>query len=149
MTPAPRRGSVEVVVQGVRRPRWTPRFARFCQAVLEKTAEGPWELSVLLCGDARMTELNARYRGLDKPTDVLSFSREEPGRLAGDLAISLETLARNAAAWGVTLDEELKRLAIHGILHLAGMDHGKGKGRAMARRQAALARELGGERIIG
>jgi probable rRNA maturation factor len=141
-------GIVEVTVQGVRAPAWRTRFARFCRTVLEKTADGPWELSVLLCGDARMAELNGRYRGRDRPTDVLSFSREEPGRLAGDLAISLETLARNAAAWGVTPDEELKRLTIHGILHLAGMDHGKGKGSAMARRQAALAKDLAGERII-
>ena len=140
--------AVEIVVEGVRAPAWKSRLAGFCAAVLEKLEADPGELSILLCGDARMTELNARYRGIDRPTDVLSFSRGEPGRLAGDLAISLETLARNAAAWGVTRDAELKRLVIHGILHLAGMDHGRGKGSAMARRQAGLERELEGERII-
>jgi probable rRNA maturation factor len=141
-------GSVEIAVQGLRSPRWKQRLAEFCSAVLARVSRGPWDLSVLLCGDARMAELNSRYRGIDGPTDVLSFPRGEPGALAGDLAISIETVGRNAAAWGVSRDEELRRIVVHGILHLAGMDHGRGKGTAMARREAELARELEGERII-
>jgi len=106
------------------------------------------DVSILLCGDERIAELNRRYRGIDRPTDVLSFPRGEKGALSGDIAISLETLARNAAAYGVSRDEELKRLAIHGLLHLAGMDHGRGKGSAMLRLQARIAEEMEGERII-
>ncbi len=143
----PLRG-IEVVVEGVPSPRWKPRLARFCATVLARVSPGPWDVSVLLCGDQRMAELNSRYRGIAGPTDVLSFPRGEPGVLAGDLAVSIETVGRNAAAWGVATDEELRRVVVHGILHLAGMNHGRGRGSAMARRESVLARELGGERII-
>jgi probable rRNA maturation factor len=166
--------TVEVVVDGIRAPRWRGGLARFCRTILDLLGGGG-EVAVLLCGDERMTALNSRYRGKDSPTDVLSFSRRAPGapsarispgapsaRIspgarflrgsggvpAGDLAISLETLARNAALWGVTEDEELKRLAVHGILHLAGMDHGRGKGPAMMRAQGRLLKMLEGEHII-
>lgn len=139
--------AVEVVVDGIRAPRWRNGLARFCRSALELLGRGG-EVAVLLCGDERMTMLNSRYRGKDCPTDVLSFPHRSGGIPAGDLAISLETLSRNAALWGVTEDEELKRLAVHGILHLAGMDHGKGKGPAMMRWQGRLLKMLEGEHII-
>lgn len=141
-------GCVEVVVSGVRSPAWRPRLAGFCEKAIARMGERLGDVSILLCGDARITDLNRTYRGLDRPTDVLSFPRGDTGALSGDIAISLESLARNAAAYGVSRNEELKRLVIHGLLHLAGMDHGRGQGGAMLRLQARLADELAGERII-
>jgi probable rRNA maturation factor len=142
------RGCVEVVASGVRSPAWRTRLAGFCAKASERMGERLGDVSILLCGDPRMTQLNHRYRGLDRPTDVLSFPRGDKGALSGDIAISLESLARNAAAYGVSRDEELKRLVIHGLLHLAGMDHGRGKGGAMLRLQARLTDEMAEERII-
>lgn len=146
------RGSLEIVASGVRTPAWRPRLAAFCAKVLASMGRRLGDVSILLCGDERIAELNRRYRGIDRPTDVLSFSRGSPrgegAELSGDIAISLEMLARNAAAYGVSRNEELKRLAIHGLLHLAGMDHGRGKGSAMLRLQARVAEEMEEERII-
>lgn len=145
-------GCVEVTVSGVRSPAWRGRVAGFCEKAIARMGERRGDVSILLCGDARITELNRKYRRLDRPTDVLSFPRDESGALtgalSGDIAISLETLARNAAEYGVSRNEELKRLLIHGLLHLAGMDHGRGQGGAMLRLQARLADEMAGERII-
>jgi probable rRNA maturation factor len=150
------RGSLEIVASGIRTPAWRPRLAAFCAKVLASTGRQLGDVSILLCGDERIAELNRRYRGIHRPTDVLSFSRGSPrgsprgkgAELSGDIAISLESLARNAAAYGVSRNEELKRLAIHGLLHLAGLDHGRGKGSAMLRLQARIAEEMEGERII-
>ena len=75
-----------------------------------------------------MQELNARYRGIATPTDVLSFSQAGgiviPGapKLLGDIVISVDTAARQALAARRDLDEEAAHLAIHGILHLLGYD---------------------------
>jgi probable rRNA maturation factor len=69
--------------------------------------------------------------------------------VAGDIAISMDTMSRNAREFGVTEDEELKRLLVHGILHCAGMDHGSRKGRGMLALQERLLNELKAERIIG
>jgi probable rRNA maturation factor len=82
------------------------------------------DVSVLLAGDSRLKELNRGFRGKNKATDVLSFPAAENGAgVAGDLAISLETAARQAAAHGHSLDDELRVLLLHGVLHLAGWDH--------------------------
>jgi probable rRNA maturation factor len=77
-----------------------------------------------------MQSLNSRYRGLDEPTDVLSFSlgeRSGDRYVPGDIVVSLDMLEENSRYFGVSRDEELRRLLIHGILHLDGMDH-KGTG---------------------
>jgi probable rRNA maturation factor len=89
------------------------------------------ELSILLCDDDAITELNRDYRGKDESTDVLSFAQQEAGsdffpdmyQLLGDIIISTDTLKRNAEYFTVPMELELKRLVIHGILHLIGMDH--------------------------
>jgi len=93
------------------------------------------EVSVVLSDDAAVHDLNRRYRGMDKPTDVLSFSQREqtaegpplpdlPGMppVLGDVIISVDTAARQAAEHGVTLEEELALLTVHGILHLLGYE---------------------------
>jgi probable rRNA maturation factor len=87
------------------------------------------DLSLLIVDDARMHRLNARYRGIDRPTDVLAFAmREGPfahlqPQLLGDVVISAETARRQARARRRSLAEELTRLLIHGTLHLLGYDH--------------------------
>lgn len=83
------------------------------------------ELSILLTGNEEMRVLNRDYRGKDSPTDVLSFPMDDDC-LLGDIVISTEKAAAQAIEFGVTVDEEMARLLVHGILHLAGYDHVKG-----------------------
>lgn len=90
------------------------------------------EVGVLLTDDAAVRELNRRYRGCDRPTNVLAFPADagampaaarEPAPL-GDVALALETVAREAAAGGVSVADHLSHLVVHGALHLLGYDHG-------------------------
>ena len=86
------------------------------------------ELSVLLANDRKIRTLNKQYRGQDRATDVLSFSQNEEenkpnSHLMGDVVISTVTAKRQAAEHGLTLEEEIALLLIHGILHLLGFDH--------------------------
>lgn len=87
-------------------------------------------LSVLLTGDARVRELNRAHRGRDKATDVLSFPSGERAFL-GDIAISVDTARKQAAAYDAPLQNELNRLLIHGLLHLLGHDHHEAGERAV------------------
>jgi probable rRNA maturation factor len=89
------------------------------------------EVSVALVSDARVRALNRTYRGIDHATDVLSFPaadlvaapRGGPSRVLGDIVIATGVAARQAAAAGHPLAAELRVLALHGLLHLAGYDH--------------------------
>jgi probable rRNA maturation factor len=111
------------------------------------------EVHVLLADDATLMRLNRRFRGKNKATDVLSFpawdasvgdSSVPAGNgsgVAGDLAISLETAARQARQFGHTLRDEVRVLLLHGVLHLAGFDH-EADGGEMAAREGKLRREL-------
>ena len=104
------------------------------------------EISVLLTTDTGIRRLNREFRHKDKPTDVLSFPAREPigpaAPTAGDLAISVETAARQADEAGHALFRELEVLLLHGVLHLAGYDHEADQGQ-MARKEAALRRRFG------
>ena len=104
----------------------------FMLKVLDVLGKDKWEISLLFTGDAFIQKLNKEYRGKDEPTDVLSFAQldnkeafpSKGGRFyAGDIVISMETLAKNASYFGTSMNEELKRLLVHGILHLSGLDH--------------------------
>jgi probable rRNA maturation factor len=101
------------------------------------------EVEVLLTGDAELKRLNRTFRGKNKATDVLSFPTpaEIADHHAGDLAISLETAARQANAFGHSLRDEVRILLLHGLLHLSGLDHETDSGE-MAAREAELRREL-------
>ncbi len=101
------------------------------------------EVDVLLAGDRTLRRLNREFRGKDKATDVLSFpaAEELAGEFAGDLAISLDTAARQAAAQGHALRDEVRVLLLHGLLHLAGMDH-EVDGGEMAAREGVLRKDL-------
>lgn len=103
------------------------------------------EVGCLLVTDRRIRALNRRYRGEDFPTDVLAFPQGEgggpPGHpgLLGDVVISVETAARQAARAGNSLEREAALLLIHGILHLLGHDHATAVAR---RRMWAIQRRL-------
>jgi probable rRNA maturation factor len=101
-------------------------------------------VTVLLTSDATMRDLNRRFRGKNKPTDVLSFpaSNAVQSQEKGDLAISVETAIGQAVEQGHFLAVELKVLILHGLLHLAGYDHETDAGE-MERREQSLRRRLG------
>jgi probable rRNA maturation factor len=100
-------------------------------------------VDVLLADDETLRQLNKSFRGKNKATDVLSFPApaEIAKQHAGDLAVSLETAARQAANYGHTLRDEVRILLLHGVLHLSGLDHETDDGE-MAAREAKLRREL-------
>ena len=116
-------------------------LSRFVASVTE-TLGLTGEFSVLLTGDERLRALNLQFRGIDKPTDVLSFPAlaEIPGQ-GGDLAISLDTAFLQAKDHGHALQTELKVLILHGLLHLAGYDHEQDKGQ-MRRRETRLRKQF-------
>ena len=100
-------------------------------------------VNVLLTSSAEMKSLNRRFRGKDKPTDVLSFPADPnvQKQLAGEIAISAEIATKNARALGHSPAEEVKILVLHGVLHLRGYDHECDNGQ-MARREKQLRAKL-------
>ncbi len=97
-------------------------------------AEAGNEVSVLLCGDDTVSELNGEYRGAARPTNVLAFPNGYSGtnghsvatpdtHLLGDVAIAFETVAAEAAASRLAIVDHLTHLVVHGVLHLLGYDH--------------------------
>jgi probable rRNA maturation factor len=100
-------------------------------------------VNVLVTTNAEMKSLNRRFRGKDKPTDVLSFpvAPDANQELAGDIAISAQIATQNARSLGHAPAVEVKILVLHGILHLLGYDHERDHGQ-MARREQELRREL-------
>ena len=129
---------VEVVVQDERWLEALPKVEKFVQ----KTVAFAWqkagvkkvgvpEISVFLSNDADIKEINREYRGVDKPTNVLSFPAIEEDvllepqmpYLAGDIILAVETCQEEATAEGKTLSDHMAHLLVHGVLHLAGFDH--------------------------
>lgn len=103
-------------------------------------------VNVLITSSSELRSLNRRFRGLDKPTDVLSFpsppsTNRQSKRVAGDVAISSDIARSNARRLGHSVGDEVKILVLHGVLHLAGFDHEHDKGE-MAHKEARLRRQL-------
>jgi probable rRNA maturation factor len=93
--------------------------------VAGKGAGGPLaaaEVSVVLTDDASIRRLNREFRGIDKPTNVLSFP-QAPGPLLGDIVLAAETVAREAALAKKPLEAHITHLVMHGFFHLLGLDH--------------------------
>jgi len=89
------------------------------------------EMTVVLAADREVRRLNRDYRGIDKPTNVLSFEGSGDGRrrvaaepvMLGDVVLARETVAAEAAAQGKTIADHARHLVVHGVLHLLGHDH--------------------------
>ena len=112
------------------RGRSTPArgLVRWLSTVAPKRFYG--DVAVALVCDAKMRALNKRYRSLDRVTDVLSFPADphpfhdrSSARVLGDIVIATGVAKRQARSFGVSVDMEIRRLTLHGLLHLMGYDH--------------------------
>lgn len=128
------------------RPARAPGLARWLAAVAPARARGT--VTLVLVGDAAMRRLNRDWRGVDRPTDVLSFPADPGPRLKGeaphlgDIVIATGVARRQAAQARHGYTTELKVLALHGLLHLLGYDHETDTGQ-MRRLEARLRRKGG------
>ncbi len=108
-------------------------------AFTRQKVKGPVELSLDITGHARIQELNRRFRGVDRTTDVISFRNAPPPALEGDLAINVHQAAIQAKKMRHPLKREMRLLLIHGILHLLGYtDYESKPRRRMFKRQNAI-----------
>jgi probable rRNA maturation factor len=143
-------------------PKWVKPLKIFVQDVLLFLKKDRWDLSILLCGDKTIKDLNKIYRGKDQATDILSFAlgesaafpsggkRRSVRHTPGDIVVSLDSMRENARRFQVSDDEELRRLLIHGILHLDGMDHGTNdEAEPMLQFQEKILAKLSKKRILG
>jgi len=114
-------------------------------AALGRLGVGRGEIGVLVCDDATIRSLNRHFRHQDTATDVLSFpsgdAQPDGDMYLGDIAISLETAARQAAARGAAITSELEILLLHAVLHLCGFDHEADRGEMNAV-EAGLRKDL-------
>jgi probable rRNA maturation factor len=143
-----RRGSAHLDVAVLNRQRRRRADKARLTRVLRGAADAlrvSGEVALVLTSDAPVRRLNARYRGQDKPTDVLSFPGPGGETGLGDIVISLETAASNARRFRRTLAQELDILALHGFLHVLGYDHETDDG-TMDRLEARLRKRLLGPR---
>ena len=117
---------------------------RFCRQVIQNAWQGDEDalVSIVLANNDFVQDLNKRYRGQDKPTNVLSFENEAP--LAGDIVVAYGVMRDEAKAQGKTFVAHLAHLLTHGALHLQGYDHLNTKeAEKMERLEIKLMKELG------
>ncbi len=141
------------VSDGRGRPLRRPALTRWLVAVAPASTNG--QLAIALVSDAKMRNLNRDFRGVDRPTDVLSFPADPPlhpvaraNRFLGDVVIASGVAQRQARTMGHGLQHELRRLALHGLLHVLGYDHEIDDGR-MERFERRLLRKGGVEVSAG
>lgn len=138
--------TLELSIRSTQRARGRTRLIREAvdAALAQAAIKRPVELLVRLTDDAELHQLNQQFRGIDGPTDVLSFASEQwlDGKLKtrpasgpfnlGEIYISMDRCAAQAQEYGHGLNDELTLLVIHGVLHLLGYDHMQaGRKRAM------------------
>jgi probable rRNA maturation factor len=139
---------IEVLNRQRRRRMDGEHWRAFAEKALREADAGSEGATIVFVSDRAIRELNKRFRGRDAATDVLSFPTERAEFEAaedfnsGDVVISVERAARQAAEHGLKFDEEIAQLILHGLLHLSGYDHETDKGE-MNRLEIRLRRRLG------
>ncbi|WP_352430602.1 rRNA maturation RNase YbeY [Pyrinomonas sp.] len=139
--------SVEVLNRQRRRDMDRRRWQLFAARVMEEIGLNGEMATVVFVSDEAIRKLNREFRGRDEATDVLSFPLSDPkqrigGEPLGDVVISVERAARQAAENGLDFDREIAQLILHGLLHLCGYDHETDDGQ-MNRLELRLRRRLG------
>lgn len=114
----------------------TDRMFRWIHAVAGSHGYEVGNLNYLFCDDEEILDANRKYLGHDYYTDIITFDYTRRGRIGGDIYISLDTVASNAEELGKSNDDELRRVVIHGVLHLCGInDKGPGEREIMEREE--------------
>ena len=98
------------------------KISRWIKETASAYGKKTGEIAYLFCSDKRILEVNNQYLKHDYYTDIITFDYSEGPVISGDIFISLDTVQSNAVAFNVSTEEELKRIMIHGILHLCGQD---------------------------
>lgn len=124
----------EVDYLNIDEPDWAINVIPYCLKVLDFLEEKGKEISLVFTDDITISGYNRDYRNKDEATDVLSFCQDEGDEFPnlgspeqfhhlGDIIVSLETVEKHSQKFEVTFDEELRRVLVHGILHLLGRTH--------------------------
>jgi probable rRNA maturation factor len=119
----------------------TKAWEAFAAKAVDAIGKSGSSTTIAFVSDKTIRKLNRQFRGVDKATDVLSFPAEEQLNL-GDIAISVDTAAKQAKENGLRFDEEVAQLILHGLLHLSGYDHETDNGE-MNRLELRIRRKLG------
>ena len=120
----------------------TEAWTTFATKALSAIGNRESSATIAFISDKRIRELNRQFRGIDRATDVLSFPADGPDESnLGDIAISVETAATQAKENGLSFDDEIAQLILHGLLHLSGYDHETDNGE-MNRLELRLRRKL-------
>ena len=135
------------MIEAVNRQRKTRIDTKAWESFAEKAAAAIGKkgstATIAFVSDKAIRQFNHQFRNIDKATDVLSFPADDTDKLnLGDIAISVDTAARQAKENGLTFDEEVAQLILHGLLHLSGYDHETDNGE-MNRLEVRLRKKLG------
>lgn len=103
-------------------PSWAETLAGYVLSAVSTLGVRDAEVAIRLMDDERIRDLNRRFRSRDEVTDVLSFPGADAAYL-GDIAVNLNQVQRQAVDFAVPFEQELRRMVIHGVLHLCGYDH--------------------------
>lgn len=95
---------------------------RWLSFVIESSHKIVGDVNIILTNDVRILEINKKYLNHDYFTDIITFNYNEEGKVSGDIFISLDTVKSNALSYQVLFDHELRRVMVHGVLHLLGFD---------------------------
>ena len=131
---------VEVVNRQRRLKLDAEAWSNFATKALMAIGKSDSSATIAFVSDNKIRELNRQFRGVDKVTDVLSFPADEKLNL-GDIAVSVDTAAVQAKENGLSFDQEIAQLILHGLLHLCGYDHETDNGE-MNRLELKLRRKL-------
>ena len=117
------------------------RISRWISAVAAGYGFAVGDITYIFCSDERILEVKRQLLGHDYYTDIITFDYSTPTRIAGDIYISLDTVASNAQELGIAFEDELLRILIHGVLHLTGQGDKTPETKAVmtAKENAALA----------
>lgn len=114
---------IQYIAEGVELPVLpTYKINRWIQEIALEYGKKTGEIAYIFCNDTRILEVNKQFLQHDFYTDIITFDYTEGPVISGDIFISLETVKSNAEEFNTVFDDELKRILIHGILHLCGQD---------------------------
>ena len=121
---------ISFLTENIKMPRLDRKSVRAWIAAVVATYDGRkvGNLNYIFCNDERILQVNKEFLGHDYYTDIITFDYSEPGIVSGDMYISLETVETNSLKFHTSMDKEMMRVIIHGVLHLCGInDKGRGE----------------------